>query len=151
MKKQIVLSVCFSFATYIAAFAQNEVAPATAPQKAPDAMEKKEKPAKTDKATGLERADQQTAGKPGKGNESVKKAAQKKKAKTQGNQKPKKNTGAPKAKPAQSGQPKQGQKAPETQPDVKQKGTQPSNDGAKPADKASQKGKVNTGFTNGGK
>jgi ParB family transcriptional regulator, chromosome partitioning protein len=74
--KKLFLSAAVITATVFSAVAQ-EATPQTRPQSpAPN-----ERTAKEDKATGLEKADQMTEDKPGKGNESVNKNAAKKAAK----------------------------------------------------------------------
>lgn len=75
MKKQIILSGLFSLVVTFGAFAQ-EAVPIDSPKPAQEPVKemKKEK----DHNTGLERANEKTANKPGNGNEAIKKATKKK-------------------------------------------------------------------------
>ncbi len=105
MNKQIILSGLFSLVATFGAFAQ-EAAPVASPKPAQEPVKemKKEK----QQSTGVERADEKTAGKPGNGNEAVKKATQKKMAKQKKAKKQNKANTAP-TEPNQRGGSQEGQ------------------------------------------
>jgi hypothetical protein len=73
MKKQIILSILFSASATVAAFSQKAQQPNVSAAPATKEVAKD-----TDKTTGLERADQKTAEKPGKDNEALKAATKRK-------------------------------------------------------------------------
>lgn len=88
MKKQIILSILFSASATVAAFSQKTQQPNVSAAPAPKEVAKE-----TDKATGLERADQKTAEKPGKGNEALKAATKRKMDNKKETEKPTATTG----------------------------------------------------------
>jgi|GEM_PF-5615413 hypothetical protein len=139
MKKQIFFSILFAAAAVGTASAQSEVV-------APPVQTK---PAKVEQPAGLKVADDKTAGKPGNGNEAIRKAAQNKKAKSNGAGKGAKN-GAGKGGKQQKEMKKVTPKDRPSEAGTQPKKTSPGKADSSPLDKKSNKGKVNSGFTPSG-
>jgi hypothetical protein len=139
MKKQIFFSILISAAALSSASAQSDVV-------APPVQTK---PAKVEQPAGLKVADGKTAGKPGNGNEAIKKAAQEKKAKSAGAGKGAKN-GAGKGGKQQKEMKKMNPKDRPSEAGAKTPKASPGNQNTAPLEKKSNKGKVNSGFTPSG-
>ena len=88
MKKQVILSILVSVAATVTAFSQKTAQPNVSAAPAPKEVAKD-----VDKSTGVERADQKTAEKPGKGNEALKAATQRKMEKNKNPNQPKGTVG----------------------------------------------------------
>lgn len=88
MKKQVILSILFSVAATVAAFSQKTAQPNVSAAPAPKAVTKD-----AENTTGTERADQKTAEKPGKGNDALKAATQRKMEKNKTPNQPKGTVG----------------------------------------------------------
>lgn len=135
MKKQIFFSILISATALGTVSAQSDVV-------APPVQTK---PAKVEQPAGLKVADEKTAGKPGNGNEAIRKAAQNKKAKSAGTGKGTK--GGTQQKAVKKVTPKDRPSEAGSNPAK----SSPGNQSTAPLDKKANKGKVNSGFTPSGK